>query len=48
MAALVVMDAVLAQQARHTAKSLLPPLTRTLSSSRPAGNGVTEDTGKAL
>lgn len=46
MAALVVMDAVLAQQARHTAKSLLPPLRQTLHSTRPAGNGVTEDTGK--
>ncbi|KAK0639119.1 chorismate synthase [Cercophora newfieldiana] len=44
MAALVVMDAVLAQQARHTAKSLLPPLKQTLKSEKPAGNGVTEDT----
>ncbi len=43
MAALVVMDAVLAQQARHTAKSLLPPLRQTIKSTRPAGNGVTED-----
>ncbi|KAK0634340.1 chorismate synthase [Bombardia bombarda] len=42
MAALVVMDAVLAQQARHTAKSLLPPLRQTVESARPAGNGVTE------
>ncbi|KAK1754430.1 chorismate synthase [Echria macrotheca] len=47
MAALVIMDAVLAQQARHTAKSLLPPLRQTLNSVKPAGNGVTEDTGKA-
>ena len=46
MAALVIMDAVLAQQARHTAKSLLPPLQRTLSSTKPVGNGVTEDTEK--
>ncbi|KAK0705972.1 chorismate synthase [Lasiosphaeria miniovina] len=45
MAALVVMDAVLAQQARHTAKSLLPPLQQTLASAKPAGNGVTEDAG---
>ena len=42
MAALVVMDAVLAQQARHTAKSLLPPLNQTINSGKPAGNGVTE------
>ncbi|KAM7206398.1 Chorismate synthase [Naviculisporaceae sp. PSN 640] len=42
MAALVIMDAVLAQQARHTAKSLLPPLKQTVNSGRPAGNGVTE------
>ena len=42
MAALVIMDAVLAQQARHTAKSLLPPLEQTLHSNKPAGNGVTE------
>ncbi|KAK3343663.1 chorismate synthase [Lasiosphaeria hispida] len=47
MAAMVVMDAVLAQQARHTAKSLLPPLRQTLVSERPAGNGVTENTAKA-
>jgi len=44
MAALVIMDAVMAQQARHTAKSLLPPLRQTLTSAKPAGNGVTEDT----
>ncbi len=43
MAALVVMDATLAQQARHTAKSLLPPLRQTLKSVPPAGNGVTEN-----
>lgn len=43
MASLVIMDAVLAQQARHTAKSLLPPLAgRTVPSAMPAGNGVTE------
>ncbi|KAH6621508.1 chorismate synthase, partial [Chaetomium sp. MPI-SDFR-AT-0129] len=42
MAALVLMDAVLAQQARHTAKSLLPPLRQTVNSGKPAGNGVTE------
>ncbi|EGS23062.1 chorismate synthase-like protein [Thermochaetoides thermophila DSM 1495] len=42
MAALVIMDAVLAQQARHTAKSLLPPLKQTINSGLPAGNGVTE------
>jgi chorismate synthase len=42
MAALVLMDAVLAQQARHTAKSLLPPLQQTLNSGKPVGNGVTE------
>ncbi|KAL1838772.1 hypothetical protein VTJ49DRAFT_2234 [Mycothermus thermophilus] len=42
MAALVLMDAVLAQQARHTAKSLLPPLKQTINSGKPAGNGVTE------
>jgi chorismate synthase len=42
MAALVVMDAVLAQQARHTAKSLLPPLKQTINSGKPVGNGVSE------
>jgi len=42
MAALVLMDAVLAQQARHTARSLLPPLKQTLPTAPPAGNGVTE------
>ncbi|KAH8883030.1 chorismate synthase [Thozetella sp. PMI_491] len=42
MAALVIMDATLAQQARHTAKSLLPPLRQTLNSEKPVGNGVTE------
>jgi chorismate synthase len=42
MAALVLMDAVLAQQARHTAKSLLPPLKQTINSGKPVGNGVTE------
>ncbi|KAK3315513.1 chorismate synthase [Apodospora peruviana] len=42
MAALVIMDAVLAQQARHTAKSLLPPLKQTINSGKPTGNGVTE------
>ncbi|KAJ4307253.1 bifunctional chorismate synthase/riboflavin reductase [NAD(P)H] aro2 [Collariella sp. IMI 366227] len=42
MAALVIMDAVLAQQARHTAKSLLPPLKQTINSGKPVGNGVTE------
>ncbi|KAM7203931.1 chorismate synthase [Rhypophila sp. PSN 637] len=42
MAALVIMDAVLAQQARHTAKSLLPPLKQTVNSGKPTGNGVTE------
>ncbi|KAH6848165.1 chorismate synthase [Chaetomium sp. MPI-CAGE-AT-0009] len=42
MAALVLMDAVLAQQARHTAKSLLPPLQQTVNSGKPVGNGVTE------
>lgn len=42
MAALVLMDAVLAQQARHTARSLLPPLkqTATASAEKPAGNGA--------
>ncbi|KAL1882354.1 hypothetical protein VTK73DRAFT_1913 [Phialemonium thermophilum] len=43
MAALVLMDAVLAQQARHTAKSLLPPLRQTIPSRKPAGNGVSEN-----
>jgi len=43
MAALVLMDAVLAQQARHTAKSLLPPLKQTINSGKPVGNGVSED-----
>lgn len=42
MAALVIMDAVLAQQARHTAKSLLPPLKQTINSGKPVGNGVSE------
>ncbi|TLS22575.1 uncharacterized protein PpBr36_06422 [Pyricularia pennisetigena] len=42
MAALVLMDAVLTQQARHTAKSLLPPLSQTLPSQPPSGNGVSE------
>lgn len=42
MAALVIMDAVLAQQARHTAKSLLPPLKQTVNHGKPAGNGVSE------
>ena len=46
MAALVLMDAVLAQQARHTAKSLLPPLNQTINSGKPAGNGVTETEAK--
>ncbi|KAK4142009.1 chorismate synthase [Dichotomopilus funicola] len=46
MAALVLMDAVLAQQARHTAKSLLPPLRQTVNSGKPAGNGVTEAESK--
>ncbi|KAG7294451.1 bifunctional chorismate synthase/riboflavin reductase [NAD(P)H] aro2 [Staphylotrichum longicolle] len=46
MAALVIMDAVLAQQARHTAKSLLPPLKQTINSGKPAGNGVTEAEAK--
>ena len=45
MAALVVMDAVLAQQARHTAKSFLPPLKQTINTGKPpVGNGVTEGT----
>ncbi|KAK3939241.1 chorismate synthase [Diplogelasinospora grovesii] len=47
MAALVLMDAVLAQQARHTAKSLLPPLKQTVRSAPPAGNGVSEEVEKA-
>lgn len=47
MAALVLMDAVLAQQARHTAKSLLPPLKQTINSGKPVGNGVSEDISKA-
>ncbi|KAK4111061.1 chorismate synthase [Canariomyces notabilis] len=47
MAALVLMDAVLAQQARHTAKSLLPPLKQTINSGKPAGNGVTEEEVKS-
>jgi chorismate synthase len=47
MAALVLMDAVLAQQARHTAKSLLPPLRQTIPSAKPAGNGVTEEVSKS-
>ncbi|GAB1312841.1 bifunctional chorismate synthase/riboflavin reductase [NAD(P)H] aro2 [Madurella fahalii] len=47
MAALVLMDAVLAQQARHTAKSLLPPLKQTINSGKPVGNGVTEEEVKS-
>ncbi|KAL0470465.1 NADPH-dependent chorismate synthase [Neurospora intermedia] len=44
MAALVIMDAVLAQQARHTAKSLLPPLKQTINSGKDTvGNGVSEN-----
>jgi chorismate synthase len=46
MAALVLMDAVLAQQARHTAKSLLPPLKHPINSGKPSGNGVSEDVGQ--
>lgn len=43
MAALVMMDAVMAQQARHTAKSLLPPLKQTINHpERPQGGGVSE------
>jgi chorismate synthase len=45
MAALVIMDAVLAQQARHTAKSLLPPLKQTINTAKPVGNGVSEVSG---
>ncbi|KAB5583499.1 chorismate synthase [Coniochaeta sp. 2T2.1] len=45
MAALVIMDCVLAQQARHTAKSLLPPLKQTINSGKPTGNGVSEVSG---
>ncbi|EON96323.1 putative chorismate synthase protein [Phaeoacremonium minimum UCRPA7] len=47
MAALVIMDAVLAQQARHTAKSLLPPLRQTINTAKPVGNGVSEIGKKA-
>ncbi|KAK3387300.1 chorismate synthase [Podospora didyma] len=47
MAALVVMDALLAQQSRHTAKSLLPPLKQTIPSAKPAGNGVSENVENA-
>ncbi|KIH90757.1 chorismate synthase [Sporothrix brasiliensis 5110] len=43
MAALVIMDAVLAQQARHTARQFLPPLPQTLPVAPPADNGVTEE-----
>ncbi len=46
MAALVLMDAVLAQQATHAARSLLPPLKQTLPPAPPAGNGVTEEVPK--
>ncbi|OIW27772.1 chorismate synthase [Coniochaeta ligniaria NRRL 30616] len=45
MAALVIMDTVLAQQARHTAKSLLPPLKQTINTAKPVGNGVSEVSG---
>jgi chorismate synthase len=49
MTALVLMDAVLAQQARHTAKSLLPSHSKiVINSQRPAGNGVSEDLEKVL
>ncbi|KAJ9143349.1 Chorismate synthase [Pleurostoma richardsiae] len=43
MASLVLMDAVLAQQARHTARTLLPPLPQTIRAPPPTGNGVSEE-----
>lgn len=46
MAAIVLMDALLTQQARHTARSLLPVLSQTVPSGPPAGNGVSAEAAR--
>ncbi|CAK7264229.1 bifunctional chorismate synthase/riboflavin reductase [NAD(P)H] aro2 [Sporothrix epigloea] len=46
MAALVIMDAVLAQQARHTSRQFLPALPQTLPVAKPVDNGITEEVKK--